>query len=838
MVCDGMPLLTRACVFVLSLLAASGASAQLHRATDPVATPASSLVLQDDALTIDINPAAIGQLQEWSAALLHSEVDQTASWLGRGDALFLATPVIGPLSLGFTVQSIRPGDRALRPFGAGDVDRAMAALGIAFAPSDRISVGLTTRTFFSGNARFDGLTAIDLGLLFRPSPWLSVGLVGRDLFTSRSGFGTAGLDLGSSVMLSTGLRPFGTDDVTLDLDLVSRTHDLDRIGARAGAVIALPYVGTAAGVIEAEDVGDADPALRVIAELAVQWGRFGAVGGGTGGDGFGGDLGWYGMVRADGRERPGIPRPVRVLDMELSGLTPRGMITVSLALDAALRDPRVGGVLLRPRDSGMGTAYAQELRLQIQSLRAAGKPVVCHLDSATGAEYYACSAADRVVIDPAGDVRLLGAGTSVVLFGETLRKIGVRADFIRIGPYKSAPEQFTQDAMGEPAREELGELLDDVQRRLLSDIANDLHVSQSRVAQIMDEGPQLAYAAVREGLVKATVDEHDIDRDREMFGGAPTIDRVLPAQSRSWGKQPTVGVIVVDDEIVDGDSVEIPVIDIHMTGGDTIIRELDAMAADPNIRAIVLRVDSPGGAALASDKMWRAVRRAREKKPVIASMGAIAASGGYYVACAADEIWADPSTLTGSIGIFYGKVDLEQLADKVGVHIETFRRGKRAGAESFYRPFTGDERAALADVLRTYYRMFISRVAEGRHMSVESVDAIARGRVYSGDAAQRLGLVDRLGGLGSAVARARQLADLPDDAAIEIRPLRRTRLLDYVMGPTFSAVLAGDTDADAQAATPPVKLSPQLRALVRAVTTLEQLGSGAPLALLPFDATF
>jgi protease-4 len=819
---------------LISLFIVGHASAQLHRATDPVATPASSIVLQDDALALDINPAAIGQLSAWSGAILHSEVDQRDTWLGRGDALYVATPVIGPLAVGLTVQSIRPGDGSLRP-GSGDADRAMAALGLAIAPSDRFSVGLTTRTFASGSGRFDGLTAIDVGMEFLPSTWLRVGLIGRDLFVSRSGFGTAGLDLGSSLMLSTALRPFGTDDVTVDVDLVSRTSDLDQLSARGGLVIAVPYVGTAAGLIEAEDIGKSDPALRIVAELAVQFGHVGAVGGGMGGDGFGGEPGWYAMLRADGQERPGIPHPVRVLDIEIAGMSPRTQLTTSLALERARTDRRIGGVLLRPRASGMGVAYAQELRLQIQALRAAGKPVVCHLDSATGSEYYACAAADRVLIDPAGDVRLLGSSTSVVLFGETLEKIGVHADFIRIGPYKSAPEQFTQSELSDAARDELGALLDDVHRRMLNDLATDLHVSQERVAQIMDEGPQLAHAAVKAGLVKATADEYDLDREVDVFGGHATIDHLPKAEARTWGTPPTIGVVVVDDEIVDGDSVEVPFIDIHMTGGETIIRELEAMANNPNIRAIVLRVDSPGGAALASDKIWRAVRRAREKKPVIASMGAVAASGGYYVACAANEIWADPSTLTGSIGIFYGKVDVRGLAEKLGVHIENFRRGKRAGAESVFRAFTGDERAALADALRTYYRTFLSRVAEGRHMTVEAVDALARGRVYSGDSALRVGLVDRLGGIASALARARQLADLPADAAVEVRPLRRTRLLDYVLGPSASDALGGAPDASAE---PPVQLSPQIRALVRAVTTFEQLGDGAPLALLPFEAAF
>jgi protease-4 len=818
--------------FALSALASGSARAQLHRATDPVATPASSVILQDDALAIDVNPAALGRLPAFSVALLHSEVDQRGSWLGSGDALFLATPVIGPLALGFTVQSIRPGPLAARPIDAGNPDRAMAALALAFSPNPAFSLGLTTRTFASGNARFDGMTGIDLGVLFRPSSWLGISLTARDLFVSRSGFGTTGLDLGSSALLSAGLRPFGTDDVTLDFGLETSTDDTKRLGARGGLALLLPYVGSASGLIEVENFAQSRAVLRFVAELSVAMGRQSIAVGGTSGDGFNPRLGWYALARVEGQDRPGVPVPARVLDLEITSLSPRAMIALVLALERARTDPRIAGVLLRPRGSSLGLAYAQELRLQIQALRAAGKPVICHLDSASGSEYYACSAADRTVIDPAGDLRLLGSATSIMLFGETLRKIGVRADFVRIGAYKSAPEQYTQGELSEAARAEADALLDDAHKRMLSDLSTDLHWPRERIAEVMDQGPHLASAAVDVGLIKGAVDERELDSNALWpFGNRRVLRSLPPDEPRSWGKRPSIGVVVVDDEIVDGDSVDIPFIDIHMTGGETVIDELESMARDPNIRAIVLRVDSPGGAALASDKIWRAVRRARARKPVIASMGALAASGGYYVASAADEIWADPSTLTGSIGIFYGKVDVVGLADKLGVHIENFRRGKRAGAESIFRPFSDDERAALADVMRSYYRLFLARVAEGRHMSVEAVDALARGRVHSGDAARRVGLVDKLGGLASALIRARALAALGPDAGIEVRPGRKNRLLDYVLGD--SSVKA--EDATLPPAQGSLDLPPQLRSLLRAVATMEQLGDGEPLALMPFE---
>lgn len=808
--------------------------AQLHRATDPVMTPASSIILQDDALAIDVNPGALGLLPASSFAYLHSQVDREASYIGQGDAIFLAGNVIGPLSLGVTLQSIRPGDRAASPsFGLSD-DRAMAGLGIALAPSQAVGFGVVMRAFSSGNSRFDGLTTVDVGMLLRPSSYLALSLVGRDLFVSREGFGTAGLELGSSGLLGVGIRPMGNERLTLDFGLAVDFDDRERLAGRGGLTIELPRLGQGSALVELDELDSNDPAMRVMAELAISLGRSSFVVGGTGGDGFGNDPGWYVMARSDGRLRSTAIAPRSVLDLEISDMSPRGMINVAVALEAARISPRIAGVILRPRSTSMGIADAQELRLQIHALQSAGKPVVCHLESASGSEYYGCANADRIVLDPAGDVRLMGIATSVMLFGDTLKKIGVRADFVRIGPYKSAPEQLTQNHMSEEAREQANRLLDDGHQRMLFDLASDLHTTPEAVASLMDKGPHLGAEALHRKLVDAVLDEHDLDEDDSPLRGQNRVDRMPRDDAGEWGKSPSVGVIVVDDTIVDGDSVDIPIVDIHMTGGRTIVDELDKMANDASIRAIVLRIDSPGGAVVASDQIWRAVRRARERKPVIASLGAIAASGGYYVACAADEIWADPSTITGSIGIFYGKVDVAQLAGELGVGIEHLRRGAHAGAESIYRPFTDEERAALADVMRTYYRMFLERVAEGRHMTVAQVDAVARGRVHSGDAAQKLGLVDRLGGLASALARARQRAGLSDQSDVVVRPRRPSGVLDYVLGGVSAQALIASDDAEPEAARTAIPLTPELRSLARTLVTMSQLGAGAPLALMPF----
>jgi protease-4 len=817
------------CVWCAWCVAAVPAEAQLHRASDPVMTPASALVQQDDAFMIDINPAGVALLPAWSVGYVHAEVDQSNSWLGRGDALYVAAPLWFGLGAGLTLQSVRPGELALQPSG-GSADRAIAGFNLSYAPDPRFGVGVTFRGFASGNEHLDGLTAFDVGLMWRPTTWLGVSLVGRDLFISREGFGTAELGLGSSLLGEVAVRPFGTNDLAITAGLL--VDDQTTLAGRAGVGVRVPYFGTATALAELERIGEPDTALRVMAELSMSLGMATALGGGTGGEGFAGDLGWYAGLRLDGAARPGLPLGGAVLDLQLAGLDARRMANVALILEGARSDPRIKGVLLRPRETGVGPAYAQELRLLIRSLQQAGKPVVCHLTSASGPEYYACAGADRVLIDPVGSIRLMGTSLGVLLFGDTLKKIKVRADFVRIGEYKSAPEQFTQGEMSEPARAETRALLDDVHDRMLQDLATDLAVSRAQVATIMDAGPHLSAAAVQQHLVAQSVDEIEIGRGVETpLGNRPRLAALPEPLHRRWGTGPRIGVVMIDGNIVDGENVDIPFLDLHMTGGTTAVKAIEGMAADPTIRAIVVRVDSPGGAVVASDQIWRALRRARQKKPVVASMGAVAASGGYYAACAADEIWADPSTVTGSIGIFYGKVDVQELGKWLGVNVEIFKRGKRAGAESIWRPFTDDERAALADSIRVYYRQFLERVAEGRHMKVDAVDALARGRVYSGDAAKAVGLVDHLGGFVSALNRARTLAGIGAQTEVVVRPKRPSGLLDYVLGAEVSAELSAE-DAQEPASS---ALPAPLRAAARVVMALQQMGAAEPLALMPYE---
>lgn len=802
----------------------SPARAQLDRDTSPVALPGYGLAAPDVPEAVVLNPSALPFLGSWGVGYVHSDANDDDRLL-RGDGFYAATPLIFGFAAGLSVDSVRPTPLALQ------AERTMVSLALAWGWLDAVSVGAALRFLASGDRRLDGMATMDLAASWRPTDWLAMSFLARDVIGPRYG-GTLDESIPRSFVLAAALRPSG--DRWLTLDVAGVLDEDGRVGARAAAELGVPYVGRAIAVLEAQRIDGPDADLRVTAGLAVDWGMLGVGGGVHAGDGFESAPGWYVSARLEGAERPGIPRGSYVEEIVLGGVGPRGILNVVRRMDRALHDDRVAGVLLRPRGSGIGLAYAQELRWMIQELQAHGKRVVCHLDDAGGSEWYACAGADRILLDPAGGVRLVGPSSEVLLLGELLRNVGIRADFVRIGAQKTAIEQYMNDRPSAPAREQTEAVLDWAYRRLTFDAAGDLDVTRARVREIIDQGPQLPPVAREMGLVDALADERDMDRElREGFGGSyprQTEPWEVPAR---WGDRPHIGVVVVDGTITDGENVDIPILGIHMSGGRTVARAIDRMAADPSIVAIVLRVDSPGGSVLASDQIYRAVVRAKARKPVIASMGAVAASGGYYVAAPADEIWADPTTITGSIGIWFGKVDFAPLGELIGVHLDEVGRGRHAGATSLYRAFTAEERAVLADTVRYWYRSFLRRVARGRGMTVQEVDRLGRGRLWMGDQAIENGLVDHLGGFGAALAAARRAAGVGPEVGIEVSPSRPSTLLDYVLG--FLGIGAAEIDpmqAEVQGSLLE-RVAPELRAALRAVVTLRHLGAAAPMALMP-----
>ncbi|MBX3268847.1 MAG: signal peptide peptidase SppA [Sandaracinaceae bacterium] len=803
----------------------SRAHAQLQRPTAPVAQPGYGITTADGPEAMALNPSAIGLLRSWGVSYVHADGADATRMADRGDGFYAASPLLFGIAAGISVDSVRPSPLAPDP------ERTMVSLALAWSMQDSLSLGAAVRFLASGDVRLAGLTTLDLAASWRPVDWLGLSFSARDVVGPRLGGTTEHVP--RSFVLGTALRPFG--DRTLGLDLAGILDETGRIGARAATELTVPFVGRLLAAAQAERLDSETPALSVTAGLAIDWGMVGVGGGVVVGDGYEAEPGWYVSGRVEGAEREGIPRGEYVVDLRLGGTGARGILAAVRRLERAVHDDRVRGVILRPRGSGIGLAYAQELRQVVEQLREAGKPVACHLEDASGSEWYLCAGADRVLVDPAGGVRLAGLATELFHLGDLLRNVGVRADFVRIGAFKSAIEQYHDRAMSDTARAQRQAILDGAFRRLVFDAARDRRTTRAAIEALVDEGPHLPEEAVARGLAEALADDRDMDDElRRAFGGSYARETGEPwEQPRRWGNRPRIGVVVVDDTIVDGDSFDIPILGIRGSGGVTVSRAIDRLAADPAVVAIVLRVDSPGGSVLASDQIYRALARARRRKPVIASLGATAASGGYYVAAPAHEIWASPSTVTGSIGIWFGKVDFAPLGRLIGVELETVERGRHAGATSLYRPFTAEERALLSRAVRSWYRMFLRRVARGRGMSVREVDALGRGRLFLGDEAVENGLVDRLGGFGSALAAARRAAGVGPEVDYVVVPERPTTLLDYLL--SFLGLGASPLEpleVEAQA-TALARVAPELRAALSTVVTMRHVGAGAPMALMP-----
>jgi protease-4 len=794
----------------LVLVCAATAGAQ-PRITAGAPLPPASITAPDGVIALELDPAALAYLGRYGVLVAHGEPPQ-GSDAPRGQLAY-----IGGAYRGFGVAL---GVDRTRLSGAPDGGRF--SLGVAYGPSRRGAFGLALRRIVRGGAR--DLTTFDLSMTARPSARFAFSFVAQDIL-GPSGVGASGHAFPAIFSVNAALRPFGDDLFTVEGGLSASTEG--RVDARLYAGLVLPHLGRVIVVASVEDFAE-DAAFAATAGLDLRLGSIGVASGVIARE-RSDDLGYFVAASLEDRARGGLPRPSYVADVRIEGgVGPRGILSIVTSLDRAARDPDVRGVLLRVRRSGIGLAYAQEVKQMIALLERANKPVLCYLEGATGSEIYACAGARRVLLDPASHVRLMGPSVDVVLLGDFLRNIGVHADFVRIGRFKSAPEQLMNSESSGPAREQEEALMDDLHRRLVVDLARDRHVTEAVARRFIDEGPHTAAGAVAIGLADGTTDEHDLPHLlRELHGERVRVRPIShDATSLTWGDPRRVAVVVIDGTIVDGPNRDIPFVGVHQTGSDDVVRVLDSLARDASVGAVILRVDSGGGSALASDRIDRAVTRLRAVKPVIASFGAVAASGGYMVAAGASEILALPSTVTGSIGIFFGKVDVAGLTERIGVNVEQYRRGQHAGADSLYRPFTDEERAHLTTLVEDGYRRFVGRVAEGREMEESAVEAVAQGRIWSGDSASRNGLVDRLAGFGDALFRARDAANLGYASEVVFVPTRPSSLLDYVFEASSETQAS---DADGLAVLPPA-----LSAYASILAGILRFQDGEALAIMPW----
>jgi len=445
------------------------------------------------------------------------------------------------------------------------------------------------------------------------------------------------------------------------------------------------------------------------------------------------------------------------------------------------RDPAIAATVLVVKDEPASSlAHAYEIDDAVRLLRSRGKKVVCHLEDAGRRSLYACASADRIVISPAGGLRILGLRSERMYFADMLKKLGVRAQFVRIGDHKSAPEQLTHSAPTPIAQADSTEYLNQLTTEFVGALAQSRGANNDAIKLAIDASPHTA----REAFEHKLVDGYAYDDELEAVVGevmgvnVPLRDERIPRAPRRFGPQPSVAVVYVEGSIVDGRSSDIPLLGVTTAGSYTIVEALETARTDSSIRAIVLRVDSPGGSAMASDVIWRAVALTARSKPVIVSMAGVAASGGYYIVAPGSKILATPYTLTGSIGIFFGKVDVEELIGRIGVNVDTIKTSPTADAESIFRPFTPEEVEELGRKIKQHYDIFVDRVAKGRRLDPQHIDGVGQGRVWLGRKALEHRLVDEIGGLRQAMDIALAAGRLPDNAPIVELPPPQFSLLN------------------------------------------------------------
>ncbi|TMA34693.1 MAG: signal peptide peptidase SppA [Deltaproteobacteria bacterium] len=518
------------------------------------------------------------------------------------------------------------------------------------------------------------------------------------------------------------------------------------------------------------------------------------------------------------------------LIQRLTSAPPRPFASLLSDLALAERDPRLAAVVLRVRSLEIGWAKAQELRNAIARLGEHGRRTIAYLEVESfggNLEYYVASAAQEVFVSEASRVPLIGLAGEFLFFGGLFEKLGIGLEVERVGQYKSAAETFAGRSMSDATREMETALLDSLDAQFVSGIAKSRSLTPEAVRAAIDAAPAEPGELEKLGLVDGTL---RFDEVVARAGGGPLVmddvyQRVDPA-SVGFAPVATFALVYGSGMVTSGEGFASP------AGGPvlasaTVSKALEDAANDPEIAAIVFRIDSPGGSSLAADVVWDAARHAREKgKPLVASFSDVAASGGYYVAAGADAIVASPATLTGSIGVFALKPVLGGLLAKLEIGVEAITRGAHADLQLASRPLTPESRARMRHEVDSIYELFVKRVADGRKLDAQAVDAVGRGRVWTGAQAAERGLVDELGGLHEAVVRAKVQAKLDPDADVALVPYPPPRPLAEQIGEMF-----GQLHARAEAQRP---LAAWLRPLERWLEAAAAADRSV-LAMLPFS---
>jgi protease-4 len=492
------------------------------------------------------------------------------------------------------------------------------------------------------------------------------------------------------------------------------------------------------------------------------------------------------VLRLDGEvpERPPVELPA-FLTSERSALTVAGVWT---NLRKAAADSHIKALVVEPEGLEAGWGKLEEIRSDIAQFRKSGKRVYAYLRAPSTRDYYVALAADHIYLGHEEPLMLKGVRAEIMYFKKTLDKIGVSVDVEHAGKYKDFGDMFTRTDMSPETREVTNSLVESIYGNLVGRIAEARKKSPAEIQAIIDTGPFTAQQAQRVGLVDGLRFEDEVwgEIKKDLNGkdaAKVSIAKYMKVPLDSVGIQgkSRIALVVGQGDIVRGDSENNGADETSLTsyGFDKILNQV---AADSGIKGVIVRIDSPGGEVTASDDIWRQMNLLSKKKPTVISMSDVAASGGYYMAMTGDPIIAYPGTLTGSIGVVFGKPDLHGLYDKLGITKDAVQRGKHADIDSDYTALSPDEREVLRRGIDESYQDFIGKVAAARHRTNEDVDRVAQGRVWLGSQAKSNGLVDELGGLDTAIQQVKKKAGIPESEqiALTVYPPRRS-LFDLLM---------------------------------------------------------
>ncbi len=725
--------------------------------------PLGSAAYSDDIWAIQYNPAGLGFYRGWQVYYTHSYSD--SSFEGNNGMFISSGPV------GFSTEWL--GSQTPSTY-------RKYSMAYGFSLQEKFSIGSSYSWFGSQNKELDKLSSWNLGILIRSQHYFSLGITANDL--NRPTFQNQKTDISFNYGIA--FRPLA-DRLTLAVEGFSTENQSWKDAKVSYKIEAEPTDGLILyGLLDQ----DKNYGLGIRFNLTNF--NFGSFNFFSKKGGMQNGVGYLGFSKDS--FRTSVQKKNKLLKMKLSGEIPeesrsgrfwakkRTLFQILNQIQRAREDKTISGLILRIDNLGIGLAKVQELREALLDFKSSGKKIYAFMELGGNKEYYLASVADKIIMLPTGDLNFTGLAAEVTFYKKTLDKLGIKADLEHIGDYKSASDIVTRESMSDAHREVVNSLLDDIYNQMLEDIAQARNVSVEELKEKINQGPYTAAQAKKSGLVDelAFYDEvEQIARETENQNFSTLSENIYNKKTDwryNWFVPPKIALIYATGEIVSGKSGRDFLFGNTM-GSETIAEAIKKAREDKNVKAVVLRVDSPGGSGIASDVIWRELILTKRKKPVIVSMSDVAASGGYFIACPGDYVLAQKGTITGSIGVISGKVSLQSLYQKIGFDKEVVKRGEHADFYTTTRPFSDEEREILKRQVRQFYNDFVDKVAQGRKLSFEYVDGIAQGRVWTGNQALQNKLIDDFGGLSQAIAWAKQKAGIPDESAVSIITLPRYR---------------------------------------------------------------